>query len=218
MVFFLIFINYALAGWILFGPHIKEWNTLLGAMGSTLQLILGDFNFREIYAIDEFAASLWFYSYILITIFVVLNLLTALVYDKYQAVQRVTNFRSSQTIFSQCKDIYADYLMSQSEDRDPDSGKRKKIDYDVIYNVLDYHIHTAEEEAEDEMEDSVQAEKRRSRRLSVRDDKDYAILRTDGDFIGGFATGKVQPEFLILNCGLDPAQAEFVMKKCAKQY
>ena len=35
VVFILIFANYSIGGWILFGPRLEQWNTLLKAMGRT---------------------------------------------------------------------------------------------------------------------------------------------------------------------------------------
>ncbi len=93
LVFSLIYLNYSVGGWILFGTQLEEWNSLLKAMGVTLKILFGDFDYHRIYAIQPFIATLWFFSYIVLTCFVVLNLLTGLVYDKYMNVQHSTNFR-----------------------------------------------------------------------------------------------------------------------------
>jgi hypothetical protein len=38
LVFILLYLNYALGGWILFGPHMEEWNTYTKSMSTTLQV------------------------------------------------------------------------------------------------------------------------------------------------------------------------------------
>ena len=106
----------------------------------TLRVFFGDPDFESIYELYPFVATIWFYSYVIIAVFIVLNLLTALVYDKHLSINQATNFRGAQTVWSQTKNLIKDFLMSQSDDMDLITGKKRRIDYEHIYQIVHFHI------------------------------------------------------------------------------
>jgi hypothetical protein len=55
--------------------------------------MFGTFDYQEMVDVSPIAATIWFWSFIIINVFVILNLLTALVYDHYTSMQQKVNFR-----------------------------------------------------------------------------------------------------------------------------
>ncbi|CAD7924817.1 unnamed protein product [Amoebophrya sp. A120] len=234
IVFFLVYVNYSMGGWILFGSQLEEWNTLLKAMGVTLKIVYGDFDYDKIYRITPLIASLWFFSFIIILVFLVLNLLTALVYDKYMGVLHHTNFRGAHTIFQQVKDIFTDTLMSQSQSTDAMSGKRRQINYEVIYDRLKEFVdrdefYSEEQKIREENEaleeqgldpipnDVRQVRLKMARARSDSAETSWAVTNLETSFQGDFANGMIERDFLIDRCGLDGPQALYLMAKCIQQ-
>eukprot|EP00392_Amoebophrya_sp_AT5.2_P007459 g7474.t1 len=217
--------------WILFGPQLEEWNTLLKAMGVTLKIIYGDFDYDKIYRITPVIASLWFFSFIVILVFLVLNLLTALVYDKYMGVMHSTNYRGAFTLYQQVRDLFTDTLMNQSQSTDESSGKRRKINYEAIYEKMKEHVDRDEVLAEDAKlkrendererhgEEPLSPEVRNIRLRMARERSDnaetsWAVTNLEQRFQGEFANDAISRGFLIDRCGMDMPQAIYVMAKC----
>ncbi|CAD7947656.1 unnamed protein product [Amoebophrya sp. A25] len=234
IIFFLVYVNYSIGGWILFGPQLEEWNTLLRSIGVTLKVIFGDFDFDRIYATSPVIAVLWFYSYIVICLFLVLNLLTALVYDKYMGVMHSTNYRGAKTMWEQVKSIVADTLMSQSQDVDRATGKPRTIDYEAIYETMKEYVDRDEVIAENQKIDEENVEfikngeepidpdlkairLKLARARSTKNDSEWAITSIEQVFEGHFANSAITRDFLVEKCGTDVHQAIYLISKCIQE-
>ena len=91
--------------------------------------------------------------------FIIINLLTALVYDHYRMVQNECNFRGALTIVAQLVDIYENWVMKRSvREMDPSTGMPKTISYDKISEIL---------EAKIELEDTMAEARAEEERLGI---------------------------------------------------
>ncbi|KAG7401896.1 hypothetical protein PHYBOEH_009476 [Phytophthora boehmeriae] len=82
VIFAVIFVAFAASGNVLFGDRIEEFSSLSRAMKSCVNMIYGDFDFETIKEIDYSVAYYW--SYMSLQTFVLLNIVLAIVVDAYQ--------------------------------------------------------------------------------------------------------------------------------------
>ncbi|KAF4323771.1 hypothetical protein BBO99_00000831 [Phytophthora kernoviae] len=82
VVFAVIFTAFAASGTVLFGSRIEDFSSLASAMKSCVNMIYGDFDFDTIKDIDYSVVYYW--SYMTLQTFVLLNIVLAIVVDAYQ--------------------------------------------------------------------------------------------------------------------------------------
>jgi hypothetical protein len=87
VIFLLVFANYAVGGRILFGAELAAWSTYARAASSSVQIMLGNFAFEEMYEVAPVTGTIWFWSFLVVIVFLLMNLLLVMVIDK------VTDFR-----------------------------------------------------------------------------------------------------------------------------
>lgn len=87
-MFFIIFIAFAVLGYLLFGTVVETFSSFGSAMFTLLRTILGDFNYTEIEQANKILAPLFFLSYIFFVFFIllVINLifLAQLIFKHFQ--------------------------------------------------------------------------------------------------------------------------------------
>ncbi|CAD7941254.1 unnamed protein product [Amoebophrya sp. A120] len=83
LIFFVVFVSYALGGHALFGSLLEDWSTTSKAVNTSFLAILGEFDFNEMFDLSPITATLWFWSFMIIMTFILLNLLIALIFDHY---------------------------------------------------------------------------------------------------------------------------------------
>jgi polycystin 1L2 len=89
LVFFVvIFINFMLGGHILFGQKLSEWSTLVKAGTTSIRMLLGDFAFDDMYEIYPVAATIWFWTFLLSMIFIMMNIAFAIIADYFHVFRR----------------------------------------------------------------------------------------------------------------------------------
>ncbi|KAH7478934.1 Polycystin-2 [Phytophthora ramorum] len=82
VIFAVIFVAFAAAGTVLFGDRVQDFSSLLSAMKACINMIYGDFDFDSIKDIDYSVVYYW--SYMAMETFVLLNIVLAIVVDAYQ--------------------------------------------------------------------------------------------------------------------------------------
>ncbi|EGZ27983.1 hypothetical protein PHYSODRAFT_378711, partial [Phytophthora sojae] len=82
VIFAVVFVAFAAAGNVLFGDRVQDFSSLLNAMKSCVNMIYGDFDFDSIKDIDYSVVYYW--SYMAMETFVLLNIVLAIVVDAYQ--------------------------------------------------------------------------------------------------------------------------------------
>jgi hypothetical protein len=86
-VFSIITLCYCIAGMVIFGTQLFEFSTLTKAFMTSFKTLMGDFDFEAQYATDQFAAFAWFWSFNIVVLLVMLNMLLAIVMDEYSTVK-----------------------------------------------------------------------------------------------------------------------------------
>lgn len=86
VLFALVVLSYAIAGWSLFGVNMEEYRTLGIAIASSLQVLVGDSNYEDMRRTNRFLAGLYFWSYLILGLFLLLNFIIAILSDSFAKV------------------------------------------------------------------------------------------------------------------------------------
>jgi hypothetical protein len=87
IIFLVIFANFTLGGYILFGEQLHEWSELGRAVHSTFEMTLGNFAYARLHSVASVSAAIWFWVYVVLVLFVLINVLIAIIMDHYLMVK-----------------------------------------------------------------------------------------------------------------------------------
>merc|ERR1712070_571944 len=87
LVFITIFICYAIAGMVVFGSQLYKFSQLHLAFYEAFETLFGVFDFADLYYVDPFSAVLWFFSFNILVLLIMLNMLLAIIMDQYTDVK-----------------------------------------------------------------------------------------------------------------------------------
>jgi hypothetical protein len=87
VVFLTIFLVFTLIAYIMFGSQVWEFSSVWVASLSTFRVLMGDFDVDSLYAVNAQVAALWFISFNVIVLLILLNMLLAIVMDTYSEVR-----------------------------------------------------------------------------------------------------------------------------------
>jgi Polycystin cation channel len=83
LVFLLVFVGWMLLAYKGFGQHLSDYRDLPNTASTLLQMLLGNINFEELYAVQPEFAGLFFFSFIFLNFFVMLNIFLAIINEAY---------------------------------------------------------------------------------------------------------------------------------------
>jgi hypothetical protein len=87
IVFSLVFINFTLGAYFIYGNQLYDWSNMWLALNSSFRTLMGDFDFASMYAISPIPAMVWFWLYMVLFYLIMLNMLLAIVMDTYAEVK-----------------------------------------------------------------------------------------------------------------------------------
>ena len=87
IMFLIIFFGYALAGFMMFSADVKGFRTIFRSMETLVLSILGSFDYSEIEQSNRYLAPMFFFSYMLLVFFVLLNMFIAIINNAYDSVR-----------------------------------------------------------------------------------------------------------------------------------
>merc|ERR1719321_1754597 len=70
IIFVAIFSNFVITGFLLFNSQIAEWSTLSKSINECFEILMGEFEFTEMYNVHPFAASLWFWAFMILVLLI----------------------------------------------------------------------------------------------------------------------------------------------------
>eukprot|EP01065_Artemidia_motanka_P022040 TRINITY_DN26266_c0_g1_i2.p1 TRINITY_DN26266_c0_g1~~TRINITY_DN26266_c0_g1_i2.p1 ORF type:complete len:681 (+),score=196.31 TRINITY_DN26266_c0_g1_i2:509-2551(+) len=82
---------FSIAGVLIFGIHTKEYRTFANAFRTLLLALLGDFDFGELRKVDDTAAVLFFFPYMLLTWLIILNMVIAIINGGFTMAKVIQN-------------------------------------------------------------------------------------------------------------------------------
>ncbi|CAD7929755.1 unnamed protein product [Amoebophrya sp. A25] len=83
IVFAVVLINFAIGGNLMFGTSSENWATIMDSVNTSMMALLGNIDMDQLMQISPITAYLWFWSFMVVNFFVLLNLLVAIVFDHY---------------------------------------------------------------------------------------------------------------------------------------
>merc|ERR1719167_181568 len=89
IIFGVLFMNFVLGGHVLFGPELDEWSSMGKAASTTVQMLLGTFDFDRMYAILPYSAMTWLFLFLFSMVFLLMNILTAILIDHFTTLRRI---------------------------------------------------------------------------------------------------------------------------------
>mmetsp|Transcript_1727 Transcript_1727/g.2934 ORF Transcript_1727/g.2934 Transcript_1727/m.2934 type:complete len:825 (+) Transcript_1727:81-2555(+) len=108
IVMFTMFNSYVVAGMIIFGRRIWNWSNLELAYNETFLLLMGDLDYDELSSEYPLTAGLWFWTFVLLVMLLMLNMLMAIVMDVYTEVKGAAS--NVDPIWVQLYNIWSDYV------------------------------------------------------------------------------------------------------------
>lgn len=85
----LFFFAYVMAGHILFGSRMPRFATVEGALAYVIQIVLQkEFDFHKLSEENFWTAAVWVYSFVVLVVLVMVNIVLAMIYDHYGEVRR----------------------------------------------------------------------------------------------------------------------------------
>lgn len=103
-VFFATIAIFAASAMMLFGHELQSFSTFARSFGATLRCLLGDFNWPELEEIGRGLAGAWFWSFQILAVNIMFNMMLAIVIDAYAAVKAATV--NAETLWSQTYEIW----------------------------------------------------------------------------------------------------------------
>lgn len=104
IVFMSVFVAYVLSGLCLFGEELTDFADFDRSMNSCWRLLLGDFDWEELRVVGRLEAGLWFWSFSIMLMLIMLNMLLAIVMDFYTEVK--ASVGNAETLYSQSMELW----------------------------------------------------------------------------------------------------------------
>lgn len=105
VVFFSIFVAYAISGMILFGQELEKFASFWRSVNTCWRLLLGSFEWDDLRDVSRVEAALWFWTFTILVLLVMLNMFIALVMETYMQVKSGINDDECETLVSQSVEI-----------------------------------------------------------------------------------------------------------------
>ncbi|XP_033125654.1 polycystic kidney disease and receptor for egg jelly-related protein-like [Anneissia japonica] len=91
IMFGVIFIAYTCCGYLLFSQSLIEYVTMVTTMESLFSFLLGKFNFESLVGVDKILGPLFFISFALISIFILMNMFLTVIIEAFCVVKHTSS-------------------------------------------------------------------------------------------------------------------------------
>ncbi|KAG6610287.1 Ca2-modulated nonselective cation channel polycystin [Phytophthora cinnamomi] len=108
VIFAVVFVAFAVGGTVLFGDRVEDFSSFMNAMKSCVNMIYGDFDFDSIKDIDYSVVYYW--SYMAMETFVLLNIVLAIVVDAYQEEKTKKDKNKCWVFFRVASNVFRQWL------------------------------------------------------------------------------------------------------------
>jgi len=117
VLFFSIFLAFGFLSYLLYGPHLEEFNDVGRSLQSIGEFMLGEFDFQRLKSVDAVLASLLFWFFVLVVFFTMVNVFLAILIDAYAEAKSGMETASSiptdlVQIFRQSRGVKPDFLIA----------------------------------------------------------------------------------------------------------
>lgn len=128
IVFWTMFMSYVLASMFLFGHRLAEFSNTDQAVTKCFLVLLGDFDFDELMEENPTTAALWFYTFLVFMMLLLLNMSLAIIMDVYSEAKG--NAALSDAIWEQVAEMW-------TEARSASNGRIKNVEIMKVLVEMD---------------------------------------------------------------------------------
>eukprot|EP00929_Paragymnodinium_shiwhaense_P108848 TRINITY_DN75193_c0_g1_i1.p1 TRINITY_DN75193_c0_g1~~TRINITY_DN75193_c0_g1_i1.p1 ORF type:complete len:822 (+),score=181.25 TRINITY_DN75193_c0_g1_i1:127-2592(+) len=114
IIIVVVFGNFVLGGCVLFGAELEEWSSFTKSMRTTISVVFGRGNYEEMYSIAPLSSMFWLFSFVFSMVFILQNLLLAIVIDYHVEVQSKSGGAEAESVIKQIKMMGTDFWWSIS--------------------------------------------------------------------------------------------------------
>jgi hypothetical protein len=86
VLFVTIIVGYAITGYTLFGVNVARFRNVGVSISSLVRMLVGDVDYEELRNENRFLAGLFFWTYMILALFLLLNFLIAIISESFAAV------------------------------------------------------------------------------------------------------------------------------------
>lgn len=101
IVFLSVFGTFVICGIVLFGREVESFSTVPRAIMTCLRMVLGDVDWGEVSEIGRREAAVWLWSFIIVVVLLMLNMILAIIMDNYEDVKNETGYK--ETLWEEAK-------------------------------------------------------------------------------------------------------------------
>eukprot|EP00644_Phytophthora_capsici_P011504 jgi/Phyca11/529043/estExt2_fgenesh1_pm.C_PHYCAscaffold_370078 len=133
IIFFTIFFGFAVMGFLTFGTAVQQYHSLSVSLTSCFQMLLGAFDYEEIYVANPTMAGIFFFSFMISIYLICVNMFIAIMSEYYSLAQtEKKNLEENKRNLVVNKDV-------DDEDEDfRDSMQLMDVEYDLAKQVKNY--------------------------------------------------------------------------------
>ena len=91
LVFSTVFYCFALAGTLIFGREMEQFGTIWNSLTTCWRIVLGDFEWHQMKAVGWLEANVFFWTFTILIVFIMINMLLAIVLETYLTVKSGTD-------------------------------------------------------------------------------------------------------------------------------
>mmetsp|Transcript_60781 Transcript_60781/g.131833 ORF Transcript_60781/g.131833 Transcript_60781/m.131833 type:complete len:777 (-) Transcript_60781:22-2352(-) len=103
LILAVVFANFVIGAYVLFGSQLQAWSSMSKAIRSTLSVLLGRGDFAEMYDLHPISATVWLVASIVLFVFLLTNMMLAIIVDHH--IEVCTERRQAGwSMWRQCKD------------------------------------------------------------------------------------------------------------------
>jgi hypothetical protein len=85
LIFMVVMFAYAVLGTVMYGAHLSDWSNVGKSVAQLFLLILGEFDsYVEIMQINPLLSAVFFWSYIIMALFLLFNMVLAVIFTVYE--------------------------------------------------------------------------------------------------------------------------------------
>ena len=96
VVFFITISAYSQLAYVVFGSHLASYNNFMTTLESLLSLLLGSFDYEELATANPYLGPFFFFSFILLMVFMLTNMFVSIINDTFSAVKEDVNLQSNE--------------------------------------------------------------------------------------------------------------------------
>jgi hypothetical protein len=130
VVFAVVMGSFIVTGYLLFGEQVTNWSTVGKATASCFLMLFGKFTYNDFHNAAPYSAIVWFCSFYILAVFLLLSIMTAAILHHYLTVRSEVG-EVGISIVQQLRDAWNEFTYSRTYD-----GAQKSIPPDKLFEMV----------------------------------------------------------------------------------